>query len=170
MITSPPRLLHLNISICNSPFVKPLCLSVRITLTINVRCCHLPSLIVTPYYELAKTFYRRRSTQTRPIIQPIGTHPVSPARLINPRRVNCTNQIFLAAAIREATKKGYIKSMMRMLTHIERASIYPLNRKARRFNTQMKDLIRWTLISLVLRLCVGNMEPFSPQSLNSTNT
>lgn len=36
-------------------------------------------------------------------------HPVSPARLINLRRVNFTNQILLIVDIKEATKKGYIK-------------------------------------------------------------
>ena len=135
LITSPPRLLHLNASIRSSFFVKSLSLSVRIILIVNVGHCHLPSLIATPHYKLGKTIYWRRLTQMRPIIQPIGTHPVSPARLINPRHVNRINQILLTVAIRKASRKGYIKSVMTMLTHIQRASIHLLSRKARRFNT-----------------------------------
>ena len=170
LIASLPRLLHLSASIRNSLFVRSLCLSVRITLTVNVRYCHLPPLIATPCYKLAKTIYWRRSTSTRLIIQLIETQPVSSTRLINPRRVNCTNQIFLTAAIRKATRKGYTKSVTRMLTHIQRAFIYSLSRKVRRFNTQMKDLTRWMLILLVLRSCMGNVEASFPQSPDSTNT
>lgn len=170
LIASPSHLLNLNASSRSSPFVKPLCLSVRITLTVNVGHYHLPPLIATLHYELVKTIYWCHSTQMRPIIQLIGMHSVNPARLINPRRINRTNQIFLTAAIREKTIKGYIKSVMKMLTHIQRASIYLLSRKTRRFNTQIKDLTKWTLISLVLRLCVGNVEPLFLQSPDSTNT
>lgn len=170
LIASPLCLLHLNASTRSSLFVKLLGFSVRITFIINVRHCHLPPLIVTPHYKLAKTIYPHRSTQMRPIIQPIGTYPSSSVRLINPRRVNCTHQIFFTAAIKEAMIKGFIKSVIKMLTHIQKTSIYPLSRKTRRFNIQIKDLMRWTLILFVLRLCVGNVEPLFPQNPDSTNT
>lgn len=169
LIASPFRLLHLSASIRNSLFVKPLYLSVKITFIVNIRHCHLLPLIATPRYKLAKTIYQCHSIPTCPIIQPIETHPISPARLINPRRNNRTNQISLTTAIRKITNKRYIKSVTRMLTHIQRASIHPLGKKARRFNTQMKYLIRWTLILLVLRPRVGNVELLFPQSLHFAN-
>lgn len=50
------------------------------------------------------------------------THIVSPVRLINPLYVNRINPILLTAAIKEATRKGYIKSVIKMLTHIQRVS------------------------------------------------
>lgn len=106
----------------------------------------------------------------RPIIQPIGMYIVSPVQLIKPRRVNHNNQIFLTMAIRKIKRKRYIKSPMRILTHIQKTFIHPLNGKTRRFNTQIKDLMKWTLISFVLRLHTGNMKPFFPLSPNSTNT
>lgn len=169
LITSSFCLLHLNVSKCSSLFVKPLCFNIRITLTVNVGYCYLLLLIVTPHYKLAKTIYRCHLTQMCPIIQPIETHPVSPAQFINPRHINRTNQIFLTTAIREATRKKYIKSVIKMLIHIQKAFIHPLSRKTRRFNTQMKDLMKLTLISLVLRLWVRNVElPFF-QNLNFTN-
>lgn len=106
----------------------------------------------------------------RSIIQTIETYPISPTRLIKSHHVNRTNETLLTMAIRKATRKRYIKSVIKMLTHIQRASIYPLNRKARRFNTQIKDLTRWMLILLGLRLYVGNVKLLFPQSPDSTNT
>lgn len=45
---------------------------------------------------------------------------VSLARLINPYHVIQTNQILLTVTIRKATQKGYTKSVMRKLIHIQR--------------------------------------------------
>lgn len=76
------------------------------------------------------------------------TDPISPAQLINPAwlinpcRVHCSNQILFTVAIRGATKKEYIKSVIKELIHIQKDSIQPWSRKASRFNIQIKDLTR----------------------------
>lgn len=165
LTTSPSHILNLNASTRNSPFVKPLCLSVKIIFMIkSVGRCPLPPLITTLHYTLTKTTYHCHSTLTHPIIWLIETYLVrlswliNPAQLVNPHFVNYTNQILFNTSIREALKKRYIKSMMRKQIYILRASIQPQSKKATRFNIQMRDLIRWTLISLVLRLHVRNME------------
>lgn len=133
---SPPHLLDLNASIRNNLFVKFLCFSVRITqLMISTvgRYCRL-LLIATPHYALAKTTYQGLSTLIRPIIRLIKMHLVNSmqfinlARFINPHHVNRTNEILLTMAIREVTKKGYIKLLMKNLIHIQRASIQPWSR------------------------------------------
>lgn len=149
LTTSLPHLLDLNTSIRNNLFVKPLCLNVKITIIINnVRRCPLLSLIPTLYYALAKTTYQHYSTLTRPIIRLIKMHLVSPSRLvnpmrlINPHRANRTNPILLTTAIREATKKGYMKSVIKKLIHIQRVSIQTWSRKVTRFNIQINDLTK----------------------------
>lgn len=94
---------------------------------------------------------------------------INPVRLINLRCVNHTNQILLTTVIKAAMKKRYIKLVFRKLIYIQKGSIQPWSKKVRRFNIQMKDLTRWTQISLMLRLYVKNMEPFFLPNLDSTN-
>lgn len=130
MTTSPPRLLDLNASIHNNLFIEPLFLSIKITFMImSVKRCPLPSLIATLRHALAKTTYQRSSTLIHPIIRLIGAHSIKPsqlinlARLVSPHYINRTNQILFTKTIKEAIKKGYIKSVVKKLIYILRASI-----------------------------------------------
>lgn len=111
--------LHFNVNKCNSSFVKLLCLSVRLIPTLNIRRHHLLQLIATLCYK----FPGDHSEQKRLIIQPKKTYPVSLAWLIKPRCINLINQIFFIAVIGEVRKKGYIKSLVRIPSNIQKTCI-----------------------------------------------